>query len=143
MNYGNGVPCTIRSFNGASLPEIEDNDPLESERIRDGFKNKVRETSEILKKQTAALEGILSKTSINKKDREEIRAMFEKTSNFFWNHSTFAIDMFAEATEKMTAQAKKEVDAFYNTAITNIGIKALSELTEEGKHKLLSANKED
>lgn len=125
MNYGDGVPCTIRYLNNERVPEIDDEDPIEVDRIKSQFKNKVIEMSAKLREDTKSLEDILSKKSINKADKNAIRNMLESVSRFFWDHSTFTIDMFSEAAEKITTQSKKEVEAFYRTVVEDMGIKAI------------------
>jgi hypothetical protein len=127
MNYGDGVPCTIRALEGKLVPEIDDDDPIEVDRIKDEFKNKVMEMSAQLKEDTKSLEDILSKKSINKNDKNIIRNMLNSVSRFFWDQSTFTMDMFGEAAEKITTQSKKEVEAFYRTVVEDMGIKAIAE----------------
>ena len=130
MNIGSGVPCTIRHIAGEGqgrLPKQES----EAKRVENYMSEQMHRYADALNGSRAKAETILNKDgAITKGERKEllstISAMFaELRSNIpFYERS------FAESAEKLTQQAKTEIENFMNTKIQQMGMEALKEKVE-------------
>lgn len=125
MNVGSGVPCTIRRHNGK---QIEPLPPFESEsdRIRSSFggdQRKVARDLDVFRKKVADL---LAKPNLTKADRTSILHGIEMFIQNVGSNVPFALTSFEEATDKVVAEAKAEVDAFMTHSIFSAGVTALT-----------------
>jgi len=126
MNIGTGVPCTIGAIDGK---QVEPCPPqaAETERIRTLFKENMQSLASELADMITKADAILDKKSLNKDDKGFLRGAVRRVQQFFNSNSGFAADQFNKATDKMTAQAKAEVEDFIMTAIQRAGLKAIAE----------------
>jgi len=131
MNIGNGVPCTISHVNGKAMerpPEI----PHETERVRSGFKDKMKTLADDAQKALGEIKKLFEeKKNLTKEDRKIVIGFLEKVVMELGANSPFVLKMFEEATQKVTNAAKAEIDAFVTTNVVNAGLKALLQSAEE------------
>ena len=126
LNVGSGVPCTIRAVKGEGyVPAIPEEVRTESERIEESFKQKLKERVGKLREYEQSISEILSKKSIGKKDREQIKNLVYQARRFFVDSAPFAVSSLYEAKEKVVTSAKAEIEAFLTNAIVTAGIKTL------------------
>lgn len=128
MNYGSGVPVTLRHIQG-ERPE----DPVvENKRAQHSqeFKKSMLEKSEAFRKGEKRLQELLAKPKLAKKDKEEMDRLFRSLSTSFTSSIPFFEKQFEEQMDKTVAEAKGEVDAFITNAVTKTGLETLR---NEGK----------
>ena len=128
MNYGSGIPVTLRHIQG----ERPDEPPVENKRAQHSqeFKKRMTEKAEKYKKGQDRLKELLAKPKLAKKDKEEMTMLFNSLTTEFTNSIPFFEKQFEEQMDKTVAEAKGEVDAFITNAVTKTG---LEELRKEGK----------
>jgi len=127
MNQGTGIPCTIRKLPGNwDIPEIA-NMESEQKRVRSDFKERIEACANEANNGVDELEKILSKPSINKADREEIRKKFYAWQRMISSTAPFVLDQFQEGVERTATAAKAEVDGFITSAVNHAGLQALRE----------------
>lgn len=131
LNVGSGVPCTIRRrMRDNGRQELIDDPPdpeVEVERVRHYFRESMDELAERLAKVTDKINQTISKKSVAKKDREEIRKLIGLLHQQVRSNFPFVADAFQEVMDKVVAGAKAEVDAFITHMATVTGLKALRE----------------
>ena len=120
QNIMPGIPCTIIRRNGSGI-EPPPKRPSNQNKISADFKTKVRGLLDGLKTKRSKLEQILSKASIGKGDREQIRRIFEHFEHHIEHNLPFAIEMFAEATHDTVAAARQEIAVALRTALQIAG----------------------
>lgn len=132
MNQGQGIPCTIRYVGGVRMEDVPDEHRSEQHMIVDGFKRKMADVRKSVKPDLKKLEAILAKRSIGKKDREEITWLFEKFTRSFSDNAAFTVEQFNEATDKLTTEAKKEVESYMHSILVEAGIEHLKGAPQAG-----------
>lgn len=146
QNVGFGIPCTVTRKLGKRvepIPELE----VETDKIRTGFEAKMRTTAVGLKKARDSARAVIDAAKLSQKGKDELykqlvgpidQAITELTLN-----APFVMDMFEEATERITKTAKAELDALVTHAIVVTGIEALKTMSPAEKTKRLRAGTED
>ena len=140
MNTHGGVPVTIRYVDGKETPGFKDEDTLHSQ-IKADIKEDVKEVSDMVRKLDIELKFVLAETSLSKAKKERLTGIVDKLRQTLDDNMPFVLDQYQEAVEKVTANAKAEVDSFMTHAITNLGLESLKQLSEaggDGKPKELS-----
>jgi hypothetical protein len=127
MNVGDGVPCTIRCVDGEHMPPVPDDHESEQVKIYKGFQLGLTEMLEALDGRRKRLEEILSKKSINKADREEIRGLVFGIFQYLDSNAAFVLKSFEESAEKVVTAAKAQVDEFVMGALIKAGMEKLAE----------------
>lgn len=125
MNQGEGIPCTLRYISGVRMEGVPDEHRSEQHLIVDGFRRKMADVRESVKPDLEKLEAILAKKSIGKGDRKDIEWLFEKFTRAFSDNAAFTMGQFNEATDKLTTEAKKEVESYMNSILVEAGIEHL------------------
>lgn len=125
MNVGQGVPCTIRHINREPMPVVPEEDKIESEKVKDYFMSQTRKLTKEVLQGHEKIEEILKKKTINKGDRNVIQDFITRVYQELAHNMPFYVDSFHESAEKVTTQAKAEIDAFITTAIMKTGLKEL------------------
>jgi hypothetical protein len=128
MNVGDGVPCTISRLGTMRVPSPPQEELTEPEQIKADF----GETTDAILDRMKAFRALLEKAAdkMGKKDRESILFEFGILESHTKGNIPFVADRFHEATDRMVAHAKAEVDAFMTHAVMAAGMKALSERAE-------------
>lgn len=124
LNYGNGVPCTIRFVRGTDRIEDPPDDETEVERVHNGFEEYTQEISDRYKKLTDVVAKALKRSS--KKTCEEVEKAVQLLHQAIVADMPFAVTQFQRATDKVVAAAKAEVEAFIQNAINKTGLHALN-----------------
>ena len=136
MNMGEGVPCTLRRFDGEQIPEIPDDLQTEQEKVAAGFEKRTDELADLLKAKLVEVEKILAKKSLGKQDREDIKWAFGKVIQDVEKNLPFVQQSFVESTEKIANAAKAEVEGFLTNAIHAAGLEGLkNKLLKVAEHK--------
>lgn len=124
MNHSPGVPVTIVRENGEyveQFSEIESKKTFTQNKFRQRMANFI---SEINKKWKSA-EEILNKTSIGKKDREELKWFYQRMTQEIKSNIPFFMECFQEAMDKVVVDAKIEIDSAIQHRIMKAGMEAL------------------
>lgn len=125
-NIGLGVPCTIRRREGERVESPPDIDS-QPENIRTEFKARAKEFSKkVLAEAAAARDLLKNKATISKGDRERLAGILDQVAQELEMNMPFLVDMYQEATEKVTVGAKAEVEAFMVSAVRQAGLAALA-----------------
>lgn len=128
LNYGAGVPCTIRV---AADPEHTDRieDPpeigTEAERIQRDFQESLGGYVEKMQEYRSSIERLTDKLS--GKAKEEIRIALDVITQQLASNVPFVVKQFNEAAERTVTAAKAEIEGFALHAVTTAGINALRE----------------
>lgn len=123
LNFGSGVPCTIRHANGKDIedpPEIE----TETERIRSSFVGDLADMGAKMSEYRKRIEELTA--GMPAKKQLEIRLALDVITQQLTSNVPFIADQFNEATERVTTAAKAEIEAFALHAVTTAGIQALA-----------------
>ena len=127
MNMSPGVPCTISRLQNAGVPEIPNDKPTEAANIRQSFEQEINEMATALEAGQAKLDEILSRKTLNQKDRAEIKEVYTNILRNFRVNTSFSVTCFQEAAEKVVTEAKAHVDHFVTSALTKIGLDHLKD----------------
>lgn len=126
-NVGMGVPCTVRSLNGKQVEGVPDDDAVERERIRDGFKDDMKQLADkmrdIVNRANAILDG---SGTLTKDKRNELKGYIHKIVQHVESNIPFVLDQFERATDRVTSAAKAEADAFLTNVLHRAGLDALA-----------------
>lgn len=128
MNMGSGEPCTIRHWQGESVPEPERDHPREA--IDREFEKECaevhRRSAEVLDK----IREIFSKPSVNKADRERVIGLVSGMILPLVDSMPFIQKQFTEAMDGVVTEAKSEIDAFVEAKVRSLGIEKLDEVVK-------------
>lgn len=129
MNVGDGVPCTIRRTAADGRVPDPPVEPLERERVQDGFTAAMAEIAQDLKAAAKEANVILTKkTAVTATDRKVLATRIAQIIQEVESNIPFALRQFNAATDKVTTAAKADIDAFVTTAVTLLGFEKLDEL---------------
>lgn len=120
LNMGDGVPCTLRYFNGEEMEPCPDYSV--QDRIEDDFKKKVMKINEVMGQAISEATELLSKKGTPTK--KELNALLGKLRNIQTEmecNIPFVQSSFTEAMDKTVHEAKTEVEAFITNALINLG----------------------
>lgn len=137
MNMGDGVPCTIREFNGQSYPDPPYENPIDifQREFEAKIKNLGKEVKSVVED---SLKMLKEKQTINKSDREFISQSIQRLIQEISSNIPFVSQQFNESMEKTVSQAKTEIETFVTNRITSLGIDA----AKNNQNDLLSGLKE-
>ncbi len=125
MNIGMGVACTLHSYNNKAIPRPPDIDS-QTENLRAEFKDRAREFTKEILKETESVETLLNKPTLNKADRAKILCVLQRVSQELGQNMPFFVEMYQEATEKVATAAKAEIEGFMVGAVRQAGLAALA-----------------
>lgn len=131
LNYGSGVPCTIRSMrqgeNEQYLPLPYFNLAGRKAEIQQDLKDKMGEFSERVAEDKEKISKIINKDgAINKGDRKALAGYFNQMMQEIKSNIPFLQKCMQEGFDDMTVEAKTEVEAYLNRAVGILGERALS-----------------
>lgn len=128
MNYGSGVPVTIRQV-GRERPE---DPPVENKRAQHSheFKEKMERFAKTLDNGEAELQLLLKKPKLSKDDKHRMKHLFSHMKVNIKENIPFFEKQFEEQMDKTVGEAKGEIDAFITHAVTRTGLEGLR---KEGK----------
>lgn len=130
FNMGSGVPCTLRFRESVGqVPDFVDKDTLQ-ESIQADLKEDVKQVVSLTKKLRTELDAILAETNLSQKKKERLTDIADRIEMELAANMPFVLDQYREATEKVTACAKAEVESFIMHAVTKLGIKSLKDMAD-------------
>jgi hypothetical protein len=124
MNHGCGIPITINYVGREHMSECPETN--ERQKFEDEFKQDVEDATQLMVDMEKEIGEILSKKSVNKGDREQIRALTQKLIRQTRSHLTFVQSQFNEACDATVKEAKAEVEATILHAIVDAGLDAIA-----------------
>lgn len=135
----NGVPCTIKYFNGESKKEP----PFinKKELFRQEFNEDIKEVSNKINELSKEVEEIInSKKTFTKIDKENILSGLFKIKQELTSNIPFVVECFDKQIERSVSHSKSEVEAYIQYKINSLGLKALQ---DEGTILELQDSNED
>lgn len=128
MNFGEGVPCTIRyTEKDGEIPAIPENFS-KREQFRDEFTGTIAKAMEQVQEQINQIqESIDNKKNLGVKDRKEIISQLTQVKHNIGCNLDFCVEQFDEQIDKTTLEAKGEIEAFCQNKINSIAQAALVE----------------
>jgi hypothetical protein len=124
MNAGEGIPCTIRTLDGKSVDEPPDIE-TETERIKNGFSDTLKSYYERAHKYRREVDEATK--GLSEKARTKIRIALDVMEQTFKDNIPFVMDMFDEASTRVVATAKHEIDAFATHVLGVMGLEAIKD----------------
>lgn len=140
MNVGDGIPCTLRSVNGKSMPDPPDV-PVESANVRADFAAKMAKVKPDLARRARELMDELP-ASLKASTRRQIEIKLGNIVDAVAGNATFALDQFQQATARVASAAKAEIDAVVTHVVQATGIEALRQMRARGEVPALPEHKE-
>lgn len=127
LNVGDGVPCTIRWYNGHVEPMPAED--TEVHRTREYFNNTLGKIGDRLRSLSDKANNMLTaKGTLTVEQRKAIASDIRMLIQEVEKDIPFCADSFRQVTTKMAAEAKAEVEAFTTTALTRLGFESLKEM---------------
>lgn len=138
MNIGEGVPCTISTREYVSVGQCpSQTSPINS--VIDKAHEGVLRTEEQLSGYLDEVMKIVSKDSVNKKDREEIKKLVSIINGRMKSNTDFYSKQIEEVGEKVITNAKTEIEAVITSKVFQFGLEELNRMklnTEKEQNKL-------
>ena len=127
MNVGSGTPCTLRfeRAHGGKIPNIPEELETEQDKITSSFEAALEELKGKIYVRTKAIEAVMDKKSIGKKDRENVRKALQNIYMQVSSNIPFILDQLTDSADKVTQHAKTEIDGFMTSVIRSAGLEAL------------------
>lgn len=130
MNQGSGVPVTLRWIQGegrlSDCPYVGKRKEFEAE-LQSNLSRVNTQANELI----GEVEAIFNKSSINKKDREEVMSKLYALSRQINGDREFIYKQFNEQMDKTEVEAKAEIEAFMANKINAIASSALVDNLDE------------
>jgi hypothetical protein len=124
MNYGSGVPCTIRKVEDEIFPSPPYNSKVSQ--FQSEFKNKMHNIAvDVERTMSDATDMLKNKDYITKKDREQILHDLEMLVQNLKSNVPYIAGQFTEQMDKTVGEAKSEVEAYYTNVVKQLGDHAL------------------
>lgn len=124
MNVGTGVPGTLRYHDGEhfSSPEM----PSKGQQFRAETLSALTDTMSQLRKAHSALsDALCDDKPMGKKAKAELASMVASVERLVSDKLPFIMNQFSRQMARVVVEAKGEVDAFVNHAITSAGLEAI------------------
>lgn len=121
-NVGMGTQCTLQHKDGVSIPQIETPPQRKVQ-----FENEMKET---LRNAADALEALREKvvnSNMTQKGKNELLSTLTQVYNNLAPNVGFVADQFGEHMERVSEQAKMEIAAYLQGAITHAGVATLTD----------------
>lgn len=145
MNQGSGIPVTLESLRGKSIPKCEEKSI--SEIATEGLREKMDEfTNKMSSGQKRIKEIIDKKGTILKGERKEIGNIYSILMNDLRHNMPFLHECMVEAYDKTATSAKADIEAFYDNAIRKMGLDAMKnkqlgyEVNDSGRLQITDDN---
>jgi len=126
MNVSSGVLCTLRYQNGEKIDQTGLEEEEKSMDIgKKYFNESVKEFSSNITKMTADFLDRAEEMKMNKKDKENLKWIFEKINQEILSNMPFYVTQFEETARKVVTESKSEIDAFLTSEIVKAGLDSL------------------
>lgn len=120
LNIGSGIPCTLRHFNGQSIPALPE--PItDREKFKLEFDQDMKDAFDRLK----SLETMIEDSKLSGKAKEEIAKKIASVRSCFTSSMPFVAAQFGEHMENTVEKAKIEVNAYATQTLASLGMKGL------------------
>ena len=127
MNVGPGVPVTIRYTEKDGKTEPVNRVSVRELHLQE-FEEANNEKSELINELIGKLKDIFSeKRSLKAKEREDVLNALNKLYMEVNSNNTFMLKQFNEAMEKVSTEAKGEVEAFVENKMRSVALAAMNE----------------
>lgn len=130
LNVGEGVPCTIQSIDRKPVPPLPSDEETETDRIHKDFSRSLKGLIEKISESQRKANLILSKKSVGKLDRQEIKAALANIRQEIESNLPFLVEQFQRAACKIETASKAEVEATITAAVEKLGLEKLWSLME-------------
>lgn len=136
MNYGDGIPVTIKTFNGEYMEEC----PFDGKRqlFEQEFDNRMSKIGADLKSLTVGAKELLTqKKPPTKGERDEILNAIKKLEMEILSNIPFINSQFNGQMEKTVLECKGEIEGFVQSKIQHLGLEELRKqmpTIDEGRH---------
>lgn len=129
VNFGSGVPCTIKFLSPEGEGRIESMPEYESEQMKilKGFEENLASMIDGIPEKRKRLDELLGKKNLTKKDRKEISDLVRDIFMWFEGNAGFAFKSFEEAAERVVTAAKAQVEEFALSTLVKVGMSKLVE----------------
>lgn len=134
MNMGDGVPCTIRTFNGKDVAEPPA-EYTEAEEIRTSFKERTSAIGKRLSALRANVATALEAKGVTGAVRNAVIQGVDGIIRDVQQELPFILTSFQEASTRVVAAAKSEIEAFTAHAIHRAGLEHLLALKESNEQQ--------
>ncbi len=124
MNVGTGVSGTLRRYGKETydLPKMKSR----ASHFKSEISSRLEDVKTELNEARAAAEAIFADNApIRKADKERFASALQRVESLFKSYMPFIIDQFGKTLEKMTTEAKADVESFVEHAAMTTGIEAL------------------
>jgi ElaB/YqjD/DUF883 family membrane-anchored ribosome-binding protein len=151
MNNGYGVPCTLSSYTNkkgeyVSVPSA-DRSVVSSKQVHvQEFKDKLDKFTKDLHALYAQAEALEAKPSVSKADRKALTSKISSAIAQLKNSMPYMLEQYVEQVEKVTVEAKSEIEAFKTMTLHQAGIQAIAsqqDLPRQLQDDTLKNGKED
>jgi len=137
MNVGSGVPVTIKYLNGKKM----ENCPFEDRRKQ--FENEFAEQITDINSEVATIldevnDLFSEKKSLTKKDKDEILSKLRYLKTEIGSNTEFIFKQFNEQMDKTVAEAKGEIELFFQNKVNSFASLGLVEQGEPNPVTLIS-----
>ena len=136
FNNGVGVPCTLRYLTGENAIPRPDF-VSKQQQFKDEYKSQLDNTISSADDIEKLARDILSKDRLTKADKSQLISYISQLATGTKSNSLFMYDMFIESMEKVTTEAKHEIEAFAQNRLDSIAAQAI-----KSNQVLLTANTE-
>lgn len=121
-----GVPCTIKYYNGKTMKDCPS--LSKKEMFRQEFQDDINEITGNISGLIEEIETIIdNKKPINKANKEKILNSLCRIQQQLNSNMPYVAKCFDEQMEKSVAQSKSEIEAYITHKINSLGLKALKE----------------
>jgi len=128
MNYGSGVPCTIRYIGGERIPDVPEDEETLIERVNEDWGKELAEFRDMATALKQRADEVLSKGAVSAKDRKELQHDIMLLEQHVRANFPFVMESFGKEATRIVAAAKAEVDATVTHAVQATGLKELERL---------------
>lgn len=137
LNYGNGVPCTVRMVNNEYVENPPDNFDTEIDRIRSGYKAESGAMEARIKDSVKEIKKIASTLSPARKS--ELSIALEQLTRVLLSDRDWALRSVEDAADRVVAASKAEIEAFLTHTILQAGLQSLLQKEGDESPPLLSS----
>lgn len=128
MNVGDGVPCTLRRYNGEGVEPPPDEEDLEHERVAKSLANDGEYAQRInghLDGAILELRGTLDRKTVRKADVLSALRSVESARREVRSNLPYMLEEFREACERVKTTVMTEADAWFTSVVQRAGLQAL------------------
>ncbi len=130
MNYGSGVPGTLKHVKGVRVedPVLESKHLQFTKELSKDIEETLTHFDRILKRADSLL---ASSKPLTRAEKDELQEGIQKVQRLMTDHLPFLVKQFTQQMDKTASEAKAEVEAFIDHAVSSAGLQALKEKVEQ------------